>query len=66
MARRQTQKAAASDGYHCSDCANAYEPHEKDCHGQFFLTKCKYRRWSQFLDQPACQLFEKRNTDGQH
>ncbi len=45
----------------CRDCAHSRDPHEKDCHGEFFLCRCPFREWSQFLDIPQkCNEFKKR------
>lgn len=44
--------------FRCQDCVYHYEPHEKNHKGEFFLAKCKFSKWSVFLDQPQCKEFK--------
>lgn len=56
--RNQTEK------HMCRDCAHAYAPHETDVKGDFFLCKCPFREWSQFLNiEQHCETF-KPNKNG--
>lgn len=39
---------------HCEDCELAYDYHEKDYKGEFFLCKCPYFKFSRFLRRDSC------------
>lgn len=58
MARVKTNSKAlvknTEDNLHCEDCELAYDFHEKDYRGLFFMCKCPYFEFSKFLWHDRC------------
>ena len=51
----------------CRDCAHSYDRHEKDWRGEEFLCRCPYYkegRFSKFLNDPQCEMFEPKGNGG--
>lgn len=46
------------EGVHCQDCALAYDYHEKDVNGEFFMCKCPFFKFSKFLRHDICDNFK--------
>lgn len=60
MAKSQSKSKARL--VYCRDCKFARDFHEKDYKGNFFLCKCDYEEWSQFLNHPhECRFFKDKN-----
>ena len=53
MAARK-QAAKTKPEHYCRDCANAYDFHEKNVKGVFFMCKCPYYKYSRFLNHDSC------------
>lgn len=45
----------------CRDCMYATDFHEKDYKGDFFLCKCKFFKYSKFLNRDYCENFSMKN-----
>lgn len=59
MARRKQHRETAQ--YACRHCRHSYDWHEKNWQGEPFLCRCPYYKagkFSKFLDDPQCNLFE--------
>lgn len=52
------KKVAVQDEYHCRDCVYATDFHEKNMNGGYFMCKCKFHRWSRFLNLSYCEHFK--------
>lgn len=48
----------SSHGKHCQDCEHAYDYHEKDIKGEFFMCKCPFFTYSRFLRHDFCSNFK--------
>lgn len=46
--------------YRCKDCQNAFDFHEKNQQGEFFLCRCKFFKFSRFLNRDWCGKFIKK------
>lgn len=46
--------------YTCNDCKHAYDFHDKNWKGEYFMCKCPYFKWSRFLNISYCDKFEKK------
>lgn len=42
----------------CRDCKHAFDYHEKNLKGEFFMCKCPFHQWSKFLNHSHCKHFE--------
>lgn len=52
-------RKAQIEKHTCRDCGHSHSYHENDLEGNFFLCKCNFKQWSQFLDIPqACDYFK--------
>lgn len=52
------KKLTSAKGYHCRDCSHAYDYHEVDYKGDFFLCKCPFFQFSKFLNRDYCERFK--------
>lgn len=44
----------------CLTCRHAYNPHELNVDGKYFLCKCKlHQPWSKFVHKDTCKDYEK-------
>ena len=48
--------------WRCRDCVNATDFHEKNLKGEYFLCKCKYFKYSKFLNKDWCNNFKKNES----
>lgn len=46
--------------YRCRDCRYAYDYHEKNLKGEYFMCKCPFQKRSMFLNRDVCDRFEKK------
>lgn len=44
--------------HYCRECAHATDFHEKDWKGEYFMCKCKFHKWSKFLNRDYCEHFK--------
>lgn len=64
MAKKQKSKQthdevpSRSNNLHCEDCERAYDYHEKDYKGEYFLCKCPFFEFSRFLRHDYCEHFK--------
>lgn len=52
------KKVAVQNEYRCRDCVYATDFHEKNMNGEYFMCKCKFHRWSRFLNLSYCEHFK--------
>ena len=45
--------------FFCKHCVHATDFHEKNLNGEYFMCKCKYHKWSRFLNHDYCEYFVK-------
>ena len=50
-ARKSIKQTPPKQPQPCGWCENSSEPHELSCKGVPFLCKCKFEKWSQFIDK---------------
>lgn len=44
--------------HYCRECAYATDFHEKNWKGEYFMCKCKFHKWSKFLNHSCCEHFK--------
>ena len=49
--------------YHCRDCKNSYDWHEKNYRGELFMCRCRFSEWCKFLSDNQCGKFELKEKD---
>lgn len=54
------KKNASQTVYRCRDCRHAYDYHEKNLNGEYFMCKCPFQKRSMFLNRDVCERFEKK------
>lgn len=54
------KKVIPQSKYHCRDCQYAYDYHEKNSKGEYFMCKCPFYQWSKFLNHSYCDKFKKK------
>lgn len=50
----------------CRECRHSFDWHEKDWRGELFMCRCPHHKdgkFSKFLNDPQCKLFESRDDD---
>ncbi len=55
MAKKQLKEKPK---YHCRDCKHSYDPHEIGANGKPFMCRCRFSKFSKFLDRDHCDKFE--------
>lgn len=56
MARKQLQ--TPQEIHYCKECRHAYDYHEKDVYGEYFMCRCPYFGTSRFLRHDTCNKFK--------
>ena len=44
--------------HYCRECSYATDFHEKNWEGEYFMCKCKFHKWSKFLNHSCCEHFK--------
>lgn len=57
MAKKAVKKAEYI--YTCRDCVHAYDFHELNYKGEYFMCKCHFHKYSKFLNKSYCDNFKK-------
>lgn len=50
----------------CRECRHSFDWHEKNWRGELFMCRCPHHKggkFSKFLDDPQCKMFELRDND---
>ena len=54
MAAKKIKDQAQIPKHYCRDCALAYDYHEMNVKGEFFMCRCPFHKFSRFLNHDTC------------